>query len=442
MSSQYIVQAGDCRTIIHGIPDNSIDSIVTDPPYALVSVVKRFGKAGSAPAQYGTDGAFARASKGFMGKTWDTGDVAHDPAFWAECLRVLKPGGFVLAFGGTRTYHRLAVAIEDAGFEIRDMVQWLYGSGFPKSQNVSKFIDKELGATGSFGGPKSEAHAGWIERGKMRGDDNEAGWQRPWMDDPEAVSNAARTYLPGSEQAKKFDGFGTALKPACEPICMGRKPLSEKTIAANVLRWGTGAINIDGCRVGFASAADENESKCKNQHGDHNNGTRNNAIFGEDNKPRPNYSAPGRWPANVITDGSDEVTSRLPTTGGTKARVGKRTGRATVVTDENYRMGEQDDVVLGHDDPGGSVARFFYSAKANKIERAGSNHPTVKPIALLRYLCRLITPPGGKILDPFAGSGTTGEAAILEGFRPIMIEQESEYVDDIIRRMNGLENAA
>jgi site-specific DNA-methyltransferase (adenine-specific) len=311
-------------------------------------------------------------------------------------------GGFVLAFGGTRTYHRLAVAIEDAGFEIRDMVQWLYGSGFPKSHDVSKGIDKAAGG---------------------------GGWSAGVVDITE----------PATDAAKQWAGFGTALKPANEPICMARKPLEHGlTVAANVLKWGTGAINVDGCRVVYASDSDEHESKTKNQHSDHNNGARNNVVFGEDNKPRPNYSATGRFPANVITDGSDEVTSLLPVSGGTKARVGKRTGRATVVTDAGYRMAEQDEVAMGHDDAGGSVARYFYQAKANKTERAGSKHPTVKPIALMRYLCRLVTPPGGTILDPFAGSGTTGEAAILEGFFPIMIEREEEYQADIRSRMEAL----
>jgi site-specific DNA-methyltransferase (adenine-specific) len=189
------LRLGDCIEVLKTLEDNSVDSIVTDPPYHLTSIVKRFGKEGSAPAKFGTDGAFARASKGFMGKEWDGGDIAFRTDVWSECLRVLKPGGHLLSFGGSRTYHRMAVAIEDAGFEIRDQIMWVYASGFPKSHNIGKAIDK--------------------------------------MD----VDN-------------EWEGWGTALKPAHEPICMARKPLSEKTIAENVLKHGTGGINIDDCRIG------------------------------------------------------------------------------------------------------------------------------------------------------------------------------------------------
>lgn len=353
MSSEAItLHHGDSRDVLKTMADASVDSVVTDPPYSLVSIVKRFGGENAAPAK-GNE-AYMRASAGFMGKTWDTGETAFDPDFWREVMRVLKPGGHVIAASGTRTYHRLAVAIEDAGFEIRDMVSWLYGSGFPKSHNQ-----------------------------------------------------------PG--------GWGTALKPACEPWVLARKPLIG-TVAANVLAHGTGAINIDGCRVVL-----NGDYKCKA------NGRPSQTGLGDNYDPL-NANQPdtvGRWPANVIHDGSDEVVAGFPHThstgaaGYSKAREGYDASSYHIGGGNLFRIG----------DNGGSAARFFYSAKASKADRAGSKHPTVKPIALMRYLCRLITPPGGTILDPFAGSGTTGEAARLEGFRAILIEREDEYAADIRNRI-------
>jgi site-specific DNA-methyltransferase (adenine-specific) len=280
---------GDCLDRLRELPDCSVDACVTDPPYGL----------------------------SFMGKAWDY-DVPGAEV-WREVLRVLKPGGHLLAFAGTRTQHRMAVQIEDAGFEIRDMIAWVYSTGLPKSRNLD-------------------------------GD-----WQ----------------------------GWGTALKPALEPITVARKPLTG-TVAANVLEHGTGAINVDGCRVTGSS---------------------------------------GRWPANLIHDGSDEVVGLFPVTG--PARASMRGDRAGVNTDFSGPDG-----LRGHDDAGGSAARFFYCAKASKADRGeGNGHPTVKPTELMRYLCRLVTPPGGVVLDPFMGSGSTGKAAVLEGFRFIGIEREAEYLE-------------
>ena len=235
---------GDCLEIMRGFGDNCIDSMCTDPPYHLQSVVKRFGSSTAAPLK-----VYKRSSVGFMNRTWDGGDISFQPELWAEMFRVLKSGAYIAVMGGTRTYHRMACAIEDAGFDIRDTICWLYGTGCPKSHDMAKAIDKELGVEGSYGEPKSKAHAGWIDRGALRGDEGHEGYQRPWMDDPEAIERNARRYIPTSEQAKEYDGFGTALKPACELICLARKPLSEKTIAANVLMWGTGALNIDKTRI-------------------------------------------------------------------------------------------------------------------------------------------------------------------------------------------------
>jgi len=292
LDGRVSLHGGDAMDVVRGLADNSIDSVCTDPPYALVSIAKRFGKDGSAPAKPGS--VYARASSGFMNQSWDVGDVAFNPEFWAEVLRVLKPGGHVAAFGGTRSYHRLACAIEDAGFEIRDQLAWTYGSGFPKSQNVARFIDKELGVSGSFGSAKSPAHQHFIDKGKFNSEEEtNEGWRRPWMDDPEAVANVGRIYLPSSEQAKHYDGFGTALKPAWEPICLARKPLSEKTVAANVLRWGTGAINVDGCRV---ESGDKPYSYPNGRGGE---GWQGRDGLGSNLDVPLSGSPLGRWPANL-----------------------------------------------------------------------------------------------------------------------------------------------
>jgi DNA modification methylase len=460
----------DCREALRALPDNSIDSGVMDPPYALVSIVKRFGSANAAPAK-GNE-AYMRASAGFMGKTWDTGETAMSVEFWAEVLRVLKPGAHLVAFGASRGYHRMACAIEDAGFEIRDSLMWVYGTGFPKSQNVARFIDdqqfyawldvdparrsaytaemKSLAALPDkvarstaesqvearwrelagfplrFGDPKSAAHAGWIERGQMRGEENEEGWQRPWMDNPEAVANAARRYLPASAQAEEFDGWGTALKPAFEPIVLARKPLSEKTVAANVLRWRTGALNIDACRVDAPDAPEM--ARMSEGAGSRYVGVLNGGQTSGAEARTTSASSAGRWPANVVHDGSPEVVEAFPETqSGVKA--GGKYSRETGV----HEGGQRTDGTACYGDSG-SAARFFYSAKASKADRAGSKHPTVKPIALKRYLVRLVTPRGGVVLDPFAGSGTTGAAAVAEGCKVILCEREAEYVEDIRRR--------
>jgi len=284
-------------TLLHGCslellrmwPSNSVDSVVTDPPYALVSIVKRFGGEGAAPAK---GDVYARASAGFMGQQWDTGEVAFAVEFWSEVMRVLKPGGHVLAFSGSRTYHRLAVAIEDAGFEIRDQIMWLYGSGFPKSHDVSKGIDKAAGVERDVVGTV-RAGIGRVSRngGELVGGVCDEGAKRV------AVAT------PATDAAKQWEGWGTALKPAHEPIVMARKPLVG-TVAANVLAHGTGAINVDGCRVGDepmqATASNgvlisENGSMAGGNYGRVAAGTKT-----------------GRWPANIIHDGSDEVVAAFP----------------------------------------------------------------------------------------------------------------------------------
>jgi site-specific DNA-methyltransferase (adenine-specific) len=434
---------GDCRDQLASLDDNSIDACVTDPPYGLTQASRN-----GSPRTNNPETPFDRTKlgdRGFMGKQWDNGEVAHDPKFWSEVLRVLKPGGFVLAFGGTRTYHRLACAIEDAGFEVRDMVSWIYGSGFPKSRDVSKAIDKEAGAERTVKTGIKPGHDNFVGR------DNHplnGGWDRPWAHDADAVDRYHSTFAPVTDAAREWSGWGTSLKPALEPICMARKPLSEKTVAANVLRWGTGAINIDGCRVEHVTVDGGNLALNPHLRASINGGNGGNIFPTEVDRRVVTPHAAGRWPANVILDGSEEVLAAFPNAPGQLAAISHTapSEKTSNVYGRMRREGEDsaesdNDGIVGFKMPGmrrldsGSAARFYYHAKASKKERAGSKHPTVKPIALMRHLCRLVTPPGGVVLDPFAGTGTTGEAAHLEGFRSILIERETEYQDDIRKRL-------
>lgn len=433
LNGKVTLYGGDNRDVLKTLPDCSIDSIVTDPPYALVSIQKRFGAANAKPTKDGD--VYARASSGFMGKQWDTGEVAFSEVFWAECLRVLKPGGHVVAFSGTRTYHRMAVAIEDAGFEIRDQLAWAYGSGFPKSHDVSKGIDKAAGAV------REKIATGTAVKRMIPGaDQNKDGWEK----------TDGREYVPGIEvpatdAAREWQGWGTALKPSWEPICLARKPLAvpqEKpegetydadqadkparmrsaTVAENVLEHGTGALNIDGCRVGTEGGT----AKGSKPQGD-GNGIYGAGLHGACEIAKLDV---GRWPANIVHDGSDEVLAGFPeTASGTFS--GRRNEPKTKGVYGAFALQDE----RGHIGDSGSAARFFYTAKADKLDRIGSKHPTVKPVDLMQWLCRLITPPGGVVLDPFAGSGSTGEAAWREGFRAILIEREEDYQTDIAARL-------
>lgn len=415
MNNTYNIHIGDNQLILPTLPDNSIDSIVTDPPYEL----------------------------GFMGKTWDATGIAYNVEMWRECLRVLKPGGHLLAFSGSRTYHRMAVAIEDAGFQIRDQIMWVYGSGFPKSLNISKAIDKAAGAERKivqqfkFGGRDSESVTSGASNGGTQGGYN-------FKDDRSITA-------PATAEAEVWDGWGTALKPAHEPIVLARKPL-DGTVANNVLTYGVGGLNIDGCRVEYPEG-EVDFDRVQRQQADGSGSTITNAfgasaLVGTEIKT---YKENGRFPANFIHDGSDEVLQLFPNTKG-----------GTWNTTKGARHFNNDGEPTGYatskqDSSSGSAARFFYCAKANKKDRnegldefplikggsmngaetrpdrptnhpiRANHHPTVKPTDLMRYLCRLVTPPNGVILDPFTGSGSTGKAAVLEGFNFIGIEQSEEY---------------
>jgi DNA modification methylase len=364
------------------LPDASVDAVVTDPPYGL----------------------------SFMGKRWDY-DVPSVEV-WAECLRVLKPGGHLLAFAGTRTQHRMAVRIEDAGFEIRDMIAWVYGSGFPKSLDVSKAIDKAAGAEREVVGSRKLTGTARIIGGQGGAT---AGRSADAYDEGETRDTLAIT-APATPEAQQWSGWGTALKPALEPITMARKPL-QGTVAANVLQHGCGGLNVDGCRVD-ASGADLSSV--------HNTslGSASGGIYGKAGAFVSKGSPLGRWPANLIHDGSDEVVGLFPQSN-SNATPRNRSPKADRTQWRNGGAEYSDTTEYGDT---GSAARFFYTAKASRDDRSdGNTHPTVKPTDLMRYLCRLVTPPGGTVLDPFMGSGSTGKAAMLEGFEFIGIEREPQY---------------
>jgi site-specific DNA-methyltransferase (adenine-specific) len=377
----HTIHLGDCLDVLRTMPDCSVDAVVTDPPYGLA----------------------------FMGKRWDY-DVPSVEV-WAECLRVLKPGGHLLAFAGTRTQHRMAVRIEDAGFEIRDMIAWVYGSGFPKSLDVSKAIDKAAGAEREV----KKRHV----QSATRPDEHAGASAHITM------PNSWDITAPATPEARQWAGWGTALKPALEPITMARKPLAG-TVAGNVLEHGTGALNVDGCRI---AAEARSFSGTPNRHGGQ------LAGGGERGEMRPDWhETRGRWPANLIHDGSDEVVGLFPeTTSGGGENAGANMRKGLRGNDAPHRT-------LNTVAPSsGSAARFFYTAKATRAERQGVTHPTVKPLDLMAYLCRLVTPSSGVVLDPFMGSGTTIKAAIGEGFQAIGIERDPAYFAMAEHRMNGVQ---
>lgn len=412
---------GDCRERLKDLPDASVDSVVCDPPYHLTSIVKRFGAENAAPAKSKQTGVYARSSKGFMGQAWDGGDVAFDPETWAEVLRVLKPGGHLVAFSGTRTYHRMVCAIEDAGFEIRDQLAWVYGSGFPKSLDVSKQIDKAAGAEREIVGTVKHRD---IRNGQGRGYGE--GVQKAQRGDGPVEYLDHPITAPAPEAAQQWQGWGTALKPSWEPICLARKPL-DGTVANNVLTHGTGALNIDGCRVETteADARDVGRSINRNVRDGQDWGmNRHGADVVKSVVP-----VEGRWPANLCHDGSDEVLAGFPDEAGAAAPVHRRNADKFRSTYGAFSGNVDEQGSTFHGDSG-SAARFFYCAKATTEERGeGNNHPTVKPVALMRWLCRLVTPKGGTVLDPFMGSGSTGLAADAEQFNFIGCELSADYAE-------------
>ena len=394
-----LIYHADCRAILPLL--SGIDAIITDPPYEL----------------------------GFMGKEWDKSGIAYDPKVWLGMLEALKPGGHLLSFGGTRTYHQMVCAIEDAGFEIRDMISWIYGQGFPKSLDVSKAIDKM---------------AGEYVKGKVLPSSRTTGASGTGI----ATTFREKTATnPQTDEAQQWEGWGTALKPAHEPIVLARKPLEKGlTVAENVLRWGTGAINIDGCRIG----TDELKDKIYRNKGD------NLSWGGTYGKGTVIGNQQGRFPANLLHDGSEEVLAEFAKAGVNKSHPMGGKGQ---YKGGSFGGGGTDG--LYHGDTG-SAARFFYCAKASRAERdaglegitygepqrwnkagewtndttpARNTHPTIKPLALMRYLIKLITPPNGIILDPFMGSGSTLVAARQLGFRAIGIDTEEKYCEIAQRRI-------
>ena len=446
-----IIHHGDCIETMNAMPPESVDAIVTDPPYGL----------------------------GFMGKKWDGLPPSLE---WAEaCYRVLKPGGHIAAFGGTRTWHRLAVAIEDAGFEMRDSLAWLYGSGFPKSLDVSKAIDKhaegemrraklahfvaDRGVDGKW--LQAQGVAGvssfhdWTSQGHIPSDRNwalirdalevtpeeEAAFEREVVGTRRRAATGRMNQGEGgyafgedfsvtmaaTDEARRWDGWGTALKPAFEPIVLARKPFPG-TVARNVLAHGTGAINIDGCRIG-----DGSESRARNNEASQE--TRYTTIGGTNFAAKPGVrggSPSGRWPANVLLD--QHAAAWVDEQSGHQ-KDGFHVGRNRNAEEDTggYSGGWKKDVSDGGYGGSGGASRFFYTAKAPKSERPnvdGVQHPTVKPLAIMRWLIRLVTPPGGTVLDPFAGSGTTIEAALIEGFNPVGIEMETDYLPLIQHRID------
>ena len=430
---RVVLRAGDCLAVLDTLADNSVDAVVTDPPYHLLSTVKRFGAVSQGDdtktAQRARDEAdgMARLSRGFMGKEWDGGDIAFTVELWAKVFRVLKPGGHLVAFAAPKCAHRMVCAIEDAGFEIRDGLMWIFGRGFPKSLDISKAIDKAAGAERevvAMGDP--------VKRMIPGADQNKAGWEK---NDGRVFAPAITA--PATDAAKEWNGWGTALKPAYEPICLARKPISEKTVAANVLRWGTGGLNVDKCRVEWQGEADAAAAGAEGFAQSRALGkARQSQSLGKESRDGSNaydpFALKGRWPANVCHDGSDEVVAGFPDSDGQQFARGPRYGsKSSVNVYGDYGPRKEFHPRGGS----GSAARFFYSAKADADDRIGSKHPTVKPVALMRWLARLVTPDGGTILDPFAGTGTTGHAALLEGFKATLIEREAEYRADIARRM-------
>jgi len=385
---KFYIQNSDCLEAMKRLPDNSVDSIITDPPYGL----------------------------SFMGKDWDHG--IPGVVYWKEMLRIAKPGAILMAFGGTRTFHRLTTAIEDAGWEIRDCMMWLYGTGFPKSHNISKALDKKAGAKRKVIGSKVGLPGYSLAEHKGRGVMNAA------------ITNTLNEPLkeceitePATTEAKQWDGIGTALKPAWEPIILAMKPL-DGTFAENALKWGVAGLNIDECRV--AGGSDKRMCGTTDKSGV------NSIVLGARKETR---TTQGRFPANVILD--EESGKILDEQSGISKSTGGKTKKFSQNKEIYGEYGEKIRANAGGLGDTGGASRFFYCAKASKSERGKeNNHPTVKPLKLMQYLCKLVKmPKQGLILDPFCGSGSTGIAAVKEGFRFLGIDKEKEYTEIAKKRL-------
>ena len=372
----YELIGGDNKHILRMYPDNCFSGIITDSPYEI----------------------------NFMGNSWDRSYVSYDTEMWAEALRVLKPGGHLMAFGSARTYHRIASAIDDAGFEVRDMIEWMYGSGFPKSQDVSKEMAKRNGA-------EREVIAEIGSAGNFSGN-------RYNQDNSDREKYIRTITKPSTEEAEEWDGWGSLLKPAHEPICLARKPF-KGTLVENILQYGTGGLNIDACRIAGESNIINKLEKWSG--------------FGQEK--RPQYTAElntkGRWPANIIHDGSGDVLDVFPVTKSGGKNITKSMPNNSIYGKDNRLPGT---VNIAYDDLG-TAARFYYCAKTTKNDRNEglpkgwvNDHPTVKPTELMRYLTRLIMPYGGVLLDIFNGSGSTGKAAALEGFDYVGIDKDVHFL--------------
>lgn len=406
IKENYSLYLGDNIQWLKTLPSDSVDSVLTDPPYGLTSIVKRFGKANSKDAQFGSDGVFKRSSKGFMGKEWDADVPSVD--FWREVYRILKPGGHILSFGGTRTYHRMVTNIENAGFEIIDQLQWIYATGFPKSHNIGKAIDKQQGNKRKDLGfditTPNEREKGLVNTKVPL-----------WMDKPienNVYGKDKRTILQRKQKSignSVGEGWGTGLKPANEPICLARKPSSERTIALNVIKHGTGGINIDGCRIEYTSSKDEkHQQNIRKGIGEFFSGAVKSICV--------DPISTGRFPSNVLIDES----------------IGR-------ILDEQSGVKNQEQTNIG-------PSKFFYIPKPTKKEKSiglnqiSNTHPTVKPISLFSYLVRLITPPGGTVLDPYMGSGSGGISTLLEGFKFIGMDKDPEYFEIAKERIKNYES--
>ena len=382
------LHCGDCLEVMAALAPDFFGACVTDPPYHFGSIVKRWSKTGGSDRAETRVGAFQRHSTGFMGQSWDGGDIAFRPETWRAVWRTLKPGAHLVAFGAPKNVHRLTCAIEDAGFEIRDQLLWIFGVGFPKNHDAKKAMGK--------------------------------------ADDVDLF----REHL--DRAAAKWEGWGTALKPAYEPIVLARKPLAG-TVQENLREHGTGAINIDDCRVfGDADPEDPQRYRVKRR----NPGASVNATgqWRQQDVYFDGELKPGRWPANLLHDGSDEVAALFPGQAGAVAPVHKRSGDKFRNTYGAFK-GDIDEAGSTFRGDSGSAARFFYATKATKAERIGSKHPTVKPLSIIEYLCRLVAPKGTTIIDPFAGTGTTAAGALAQSLNAVLIEREPQYQADIRRRL-------